>query len=229
MAGQEPTSEDDDVRVRLVHGREMLAAYPYLWMGFEPCSRRDLELFNCSPVDFVGYDHTSYLRKITTMTWEVKVRSGKELFVTNEEQIRINEGLPKGCFFTPGRRNKEPHVKITIPVDKRGTFNATTGFLCSMWSKLKFLKGPHESNSTCAWDAMIIYDCTASSEGTLRGCPQIATRKWDILLMKVGDDYEYPWLVAAIKDSGAYTDLRHDPFDERQRSAFESFHGLGNF
>ncbi|KAI1657255.1 hypothetical protein F4813DRAFT_389841 [Daldinia decipiens] len=119
------------------------------------------------------------------------------------------------------------HVKITIPADKRGTFNATTGFLRSFWDKIKFLRGPPESCSTCTWDAMIIYDCTASSEGTLQACPQIATRKWDILLMKVGDDYQYPWIVAAINDSGAYTDLRHDPFDERQRTALEFFHGSG--
>lgn len=66
MAGQEHTGEANDVRVRLVRGRETLAARPYLWMGFEPCSQRDLELFNCGPVDFIGYDHTSYLLKMVS-------------------------------------------------------------------------------------------------------------------------------------------------------------------
>ncbi|KAI1646237.1 uncharacterized protein F4817DRAFT_316961 [Daldinia loculata] len=227
MAGQEHTGEANDVRVRLVRGRETLAARPYLWMGFEPCSQRDLELFNCGPVDFIGYDHTSYLLKMTISDLEVRVFPGDGWFVTHEQQLRRDEEQPGDFVSTPRCLNKKLHVKITIPADKRGVFNATTGFLCSIWSKWKFFKGPPESCSTCTWDAMIIYDCTASSEGTLLDCPQIATRKWDILLMKVGTDYEHSWLVAAINDSGAYDDLRHDPSDERQQTALELFHALG--
>ncbi|KAF3058517.1 putative aaa family atpase protein [Daldinia childiae] len=229
MAEQGHTDEADDVHVRLVRGREALAARPYLWMGFEPCSQRDLDLFSCGPVDFIGYDHTSYLRKITTASMEMRVKSGKRLFVTNEEQLRRNEERPGGFFLAARHRQRELHVKVDIPKDKRDTFNATTGFLRSFWNKFKFLQGPPESHSAHTWDAMIIYDCTVTPEGTLQGCLQIATRKWDILLMKVADDYEYPWLVAAINDSGAYTDLRHDPFDIRQRTALEFFNGVKTF
>ncbi|KAI1806834.1 hypothetical protein F4811DRAFT_550577 [Daldinia bambusicola] len=106
------------------------------------------------------------------------------------------------------------HIKIRVPEECPGAASGTTGFLWSIPSKMKFIQGPV--------NAIIIHDCTASPEGTLQLVSHIARRKWDILLLKETEPYEYQWLVAAIRDSGSFADLRHDPTDPRRQRALES-------
>ena len=94
-----------------------------------------------------------------------------------------------------------------VNVNIEGTPNAgfNWGFLATMPSKTRIFRGPPESCRIHPWDAMILRDCYASTDGIM-GVSSIASSYWDILVMKMCEDYDckhslssVPWLYCCYK------------------------------
>lgn len=64
----------------------------------------------------------------------------------------------------------------------------STGVLISTNGKnVRYFSGPPESCLTHPWDAIILRDCGPNT-GSHHGIDSIASRKWDILVMKMCED-----------------------------------------
>lgn len=55
--------------------------------------------------------------------------------------------------------------------------------------KVRIFKGPVESCSLHPWDAMILRDCHPNTD-RLIGTKEVQSRTWDMLLMKMCEDYD---------------------------------------
>ncbi|KAI1483129.1 hypothetical protein F4774DRAFT_427544 [Daldinia eschscholtzii] len=221
-----------NVHALLVRAKEVMATNPDLWGdNHQSFSQRDLDLINTPPVDFIAYDDTSFLMKVVHQLRPESLTPTTRWTKTNDQRCKelvVANGAQSQGFFLPvypyTRRyhDMKVHVRILVPQTRLGAISGTTGFLWSMPDKMKLIRGPYDLTSGTNWDAIIIYDCTASPEGTLQLSFDIAPRKWDVLLIRVSETPKYPWLVAGIRDSGSFADLRHDPSDPRQQRALES-------
>ena len=63
------------------------------------------------------------------------------------------------------------------------------GYLSTRPANIRIFKGPPQTCDLHPWDAMILRDCTTNTD-TLNGLEYIASRKWDILVMKMCEDYD---------------------------------------
>lgn len=92
------------------------------------------------------------------------------------------------------------------------------GFLSTRPHNIRIFKGPCETCPYHTWDAIILRDCTPNTD-TLWRVEAVASRKWDILCMKMCEDYDRecyhvklanntnvllpdPWVVVAVNDAG---------------------------
>jgi hypothetical protein len=80
---------------------------------------------------------------------------------------------------------------LLVNVNINGTPGAGFGwgFLSTRPHHIRIFKGPAKTCSEHPWDAMILRDCTSITH-SLCDVGSIASRKWDILCMKMCEDYD---------------------------------------
>lgn len=95
----------------------------------------------------------------------------------------------------PRSINKTPANCAKVNVNVQGTRSADFdwGYLSTRPSNIRIFKGPPESCHIHLWDAMILRDCTPNTD-TLSEVESIASRKWDILVMKMCEDYDREYI-----------------------------------
>ena len=82
-------------------------------------------------------------------------------------------------------------LTIPVQVNIQGVHGAgfNWGFMAGVPDKIRIFKGPTSTCPKHPWDAMILRDCTTNTFN-LNGIKHIASRKWDILAMKMCEDYD---------------------------------------
>ncbi|KAK7940730.1 uncharacterized protein PG986_013117 [Apiospora aurea] len=181
----------------------MMRVRPLDWLRHGPIDVRDLQLINANPAPFVSYGHTSYVRKLYYR------KAGDERFYESNWTVENNQK----CMDIVAQMGGNVVGFESGAAD--GAVNDLTftlvgwGFLSTRAENVRIFRGPLDTCSIHPWDAMILRDCTASTDNMIAE-EEISSRKWDILAMKMCEDYDAPWLVVAICDSGAASDA-HNP------------------
>ncbi|CAJ2502408.1 Uu.00g098020.m01.CDS01 [Anthostomella pinea] len=85
------------------------------------------------------------------------------------------------------------NVKIELPGGED-----RWGFLSTGANNIRIFRSPAETCQVHPWDAMVLRDCQPNSD-IFRQDKYIYKRKWDILVMKMCEDYNYPWSVVAVR------------------------------
>ncbi|KAK8050113.1 hypothetical protein PG994_011843 [Apiospora phragmitis] len=130
----------------------MMQVRPLDWLRHGPIDLRDLQLINANPVPFVEYGKSSFVRKL--LEWFVE---------NNQEYMNIVAQMGANLVgFDPGAAN-----------------GAVTGLDFTL-ENVRIFRGPRNTCPDHPWDAMILRDCTASTEGMVDK-EEISSRKWDIL------------------------------------------------
>ncbi|KAK5457167.1 hypothetical protein LTS15_004948 [Exophiala xenobiotica] len=173
--------------------RCMLRSETVAWFRDQPIDQRDQDLINADHVGFVDYNKGSYLRKITQ--WVVETdQECKEL---------VQSAGGKTYGFDNGSASPAHWASVTVNVNINATPGAgfDWGYLSTQPHHIRIFKGPAKTCSEHPWDAMILRDCTPNTDN-LGSIGSIASRRWDILCMKMCEDYDHPWVVIAVKDAG---------------------------
>ncbi|KIW70570.1 hypothetical protein, variant [Phialophora macrospora] len=182
----------------------ILREQPLAWFRDAPIDMRDTNLIRAEPVPWLDYSQGSFLRKIYHM------KAGEEFQTTDwvveneeacKELVRSAGGQLVGYDNTISEPIHWASMTVNVNVSAKPGYGFDWGFLSTRPSNIRIFKGPPETCAHHPWDAMILRDCTGNT-GNLNSIESIAQRKWDILCMKMCEDYDSPWVVAAIKDSG---------------------------
>jgi len=86
------------------------------------------------------------------------------------------------CVLTP-----QVNVLINGAASRNAGFDA--GIFSTAATNVRVFRGPPETCNIHPWDAMILRDCTPNSTN-LYDIEAIASRKWDILAMKMCEDFD---------------------------------------
>ncbi|KAH9909288.1 hypothetical protein F4778DRAFT_793299 [Xylariomycetidae sp. FL2044] len=189
----------------------LMRTNPELWFRGQTIEDRDRVLLTADPVWFVEYTQRSYLRKLYHM------KAGQPFGMTDwtvENDLKCKKMVGQaGGALVGYNMNTESSidwasmtVNVSIAVPHDVGMDTTWGFLSTRPSKTRIFKGPPETCPFHAWDAMILRDCTTNTD-SLTVVESIASRKWDILLMKMCEDYDSPWIVMAVKDAGSSAEM----------------------
>ncbi|EXJ72326.1 uncharacterized protein A1O5_04830 [Cladophialophora psammophila CBS 110553] len=100
-------------------------------------------------------------------------------------------------------------VKVNVNISGTPGSGFLWGSLSPRPDNIRIFKEPADACALHGCEAMILRDCTASTD-MLIGIDSIAERTWDILCMKMSEDYDYPWMAVAVKDAGPLPDLDSD-------------------
>ncbi|KAK8055728.1 hypothetical protein PG993_000955 [Apiospora rasikravindrae] len=168
----------------------MMRVRPLDWLRHGPIDVRDLQLINANPVAFVEYGGSSFVRKLECMGIVGQMGGTVVGFESSAADGAVND-----LTYTL------VNVNITAP---RGQ-GFVWGYLSTRAENVRIFRGPLDTCSIHPWDAMILRNCTANTD-SMAAKEEISSRKWDILAMKMCEDYDAPWLVVAVRDSGAVSD-----------------------
>ncbi|KAI0885818.1 uncharacterized protein GGS22DRAFT_188105 [Annulohypoxylon maeteangense] len=202
--------------------RHKLRRYPHLWVGSSFDIRDSTLLFGPS-ADFIDYSRLNgscHLAKICHYKAGEDHIAETQTFWTSENNALCNlmistcgataYGFPRLIWLKYPDELKEYHIRVDIKIMlstiAMTRYNVSWGILSTRPDKIRILHGPKIFSPKHSWDAMILRDCTVTAEGELRKSPEIATRRWDVLLMKMGWNYSYPWLPVSIQDAGPFVD-----------------------
>ncbi|RYO91618.1 hypothetical protein DL766_003203 [Monosporascus sp. MC13-8B] len=179
--------------------RRWLQGKPEAWFRDSPVDDRDRALLDAQDAPWVHYAKTSYLRKITDWTVENDDACKKMVAEAGGQLVGFDLDISNPAQW----KSMKVNVNITA---KNASFD--WGFLSTVPSKVRIFRGPVYSCQYHPWDAMILRDCYANTGGMME-VDSISSRYWDILVMKMCEDYDYPWVVAAVKDAGPYKPENH--------------------
>ncbi|KAI1270369.1 hypothetical protein F5Y18DRAFT_421861 [Xylariaceae sp. FL1019] len=179
--------------------RNMMCSHPEEWFRDQEVDARDRALLNAAFLPFVQYNQTSFVREMYTMKEGHDVfqdAGGKLTGFTYEDTGSGNWKSIKVC------------VNINVPKTETAGFACAWGKMGAKPSNIRIFKGPARSSQFHPWDAMILRDCVASTDSFIYH-REIGTRKWDILAMKMCEDYDWPWVLVSMKDAGAYDPMEN--------------------
>ncbi|POS81349.1 hypothetical protein DHEL01_v200279 [Diaporthe helianthi] len=208
-----------------VAGYEMLRAEPKKWFRDTQVDERDLALIKASPVPWIEIGKQSFLKhvhhKLKDQPFETTMWT-----VENDKTLRgmISAvgagftGFANPPIHLPGRNlecmtgsyppcllfrlsSTTDLVIVNVNISGKIAPGVTWGLLSGRPSKARVLAGPSETCDKHPWDIMILRDFHTNTSG-LDGVERIASRQYDILLMKMCEDMDHPWVVLAVKDSG---------------------------
>ncbi|KAK5100789.1 hypothetical protein LTR24_000935 [Lithohypha guttulata] len=200
----------------------MLRKQPEAWFRGASIDDRDRALLFASPIPFIDYSKGSYLRKMVSIADSAKMpelimfsqyhKKNCQAFESTEwvvetdeicKQILNSAGVPLIGYDSIQPAPVE-WQSMTVNVNIQGTPGSDFdwGYLSTRATNTRLFQGPIATCELHPWDAMILRDCTPNTD-TLYGIEYIASRKWDILVMKICEDYDHPWVVVAVKDAGA--------------------------
>ncbi|KAK5198812.1 hypothetical protein LTR72_005114 [Exophiala xenobiotica] len=184
--------------------RCMLRSEIVAWFRDQPIDQRDQDLINADHVGFVDYNKGSYLRKIYHMKPGEAFKQTQWVVETDQEcKELVQSAGGKTYGFDNGSASTANWASVTVNVNINATPGAgfDWGFLSTQPHHIRIFKGPAKTCSEHPWDAMILRDCTSNTH-SLCDVGSVASRKWDILCMKMCEDYDHPWVVIAVKDAG---------------------------
>ncbi|KAI3325933.1 hypothetical protein HD806DRAFT_552322 [Xylariaceae sp. AK1471] len=189
----------------------MMRETPEKWLRHLEVDDRDIALLNAACVPWVDYGARSYLRKMYTLEQGENLFKEVNWHVENDEHCKkiVAEagGILVGFAFGPPAPSnwKSMKVVVNINVPLTAGLECTWGLMGTQPTKVRIFKGPSDTCENHPWDAMILRDCRPTTEGFL-DTSAISSQKWDMLLMKMCEDYDYPWVVVAVNDAGPDTD-----------------------
>ncbi|RYP76724.1 hypothetical protein DL769_003555 [Monosporascus sp. CRB-8-3] len=190
--------------------RRWLQYKPEAWFRDSPVDDRDRALLDAQDVPWVHYAKTSYLRKVYHMKQGEGFES-TDWMVENDDACKkmVAEGGGQLVGFDPDVSNpgQWKAMKINVNITAKNT-SFDWGFLSTTPSKVRIFRGVAESCLDHPWDAIILRDCYANTGG-MQAVDSISSRYWDILVMKMCEDYDYPCVVVAVKDAGPYKPENH--------------------
>jgi len=204
---------------KIVNARRMLRSHPDEWT-LPLSDERDVALINADDLPFVDYKGMPYLRKVYHM------KRGKD-YETTDWTVESNEKLKEMVSQAGGQLigyNQGPIAKVdwasvTVNVNiyykpasmpksssSKKDPGSDWGFLSTAPKNIRIYRGSNKtcSDRTCAdrtcpnhsMDIMILRDCTTNTAGSSQ---YVAERTWDILCIKCCDDFNCPWIVAAVR------------------------------
>ncbi|KAK8138071.1 aaa family atpase protein [Apiospora sp. TS-2023a] len=189
----------------------MMRVRPMDWLRQGPIDVRDEQLINANAVSFVTHGSMSYVRKLYyRKAGDLKFYESNWTVENNQTCMDIVAQMGGNVAgFESGAANGAVgdlsyalvNVNITAPPNQ-GT---GWGYLSTRAENVRIFRGPRDTCPDHPWDAMILRDCTANTDNLIAK-EEISSRKWDILAMKMCEDYDAPWLVVAVRDSGAASD-----------------------
>ncbi|KAI2473129.1 hypothetical protein F4781DRAFT_427539 [Annulohypoxylon bovei var. microspora] len=208
--------------------KNKLKRHPEFWLGDTPLNPRDNLLLHCNPANFIDYTKNiglCYLAKIAHFKRGENVRPEAQTAWTakNDDICKlmvwkcggIAFGFPPAVVAAPYPRKYEEyhikvHVKIMLSTIAILRHKAAWGILSTTPDKIVIFKGPEQFTPSHPWDAMVLRDCIATPEGELQRSKSISAHRWDILLMRIGGDFSYPWVPVSIRNAGPinYLDWR---------------------
>ncbi|OTA70171.1 hypothetical protein K449DRAFT_393181 [Hypoxylon sp. EC38] len=213
----DPDSQCDFESCKLAGAKSVIKEQSHLWFGTEPISPRDHQLISCDDTAFAAFGKSSYLSSV----YHLKHGEGEKIqdtCWTCENDIACKtmvaqagggiRGFPH-LIPSPPANFPKVNVSLTVSATHSSELNVSWGILSSRPTRIRILEGPSEICPIHPLDVMIMYDCTSTTENFIRQ-PLIASRKWDILLMKMCEDYDYPWVVLSMVDSGSYSEVAHE-------------------
>ncbi|KAI1211610.1 uncharacterized protein F4807DRAFT_396161 [Annulohypoxylon truncatum] len=214
----------------LLKMRNKLRRYPQYWAG-DPFGLRDSNLLYGTSADFIDitkYMGTCHLARIAFLKPGEDIMRDSKIQWTSENDNLCKmivsrcggkaNGLPISQDLVYPQALKKHHVKVDVKI-VLSSFAATRygvswGTLSTRADKIQIFKGPEAFTPRHSWDAMIMHDCTVTGEGDLCESDAIASWKWDILLMKMSDDYSFPWLPVSIREASSFQRPERDPHRE---------------
>ncbi|KAI1085088.1 hypothetical protein F5B20DRAFT_575553 [Whalleya microplaca] len=196
-----------------VYAGNLLRIWPEGWFRDKSIDDRDRALLSAEPVDFVDYnlDNANFLRSIYCAKQDENFEV-IEWNVENDQTCKNMIAQAGGTLAGFPETTKEHtnwlsmKININVSIPECADIAAASGFLSSRPTRTRIFKGPKETCSLHEWDAMIIRDCIPSTDGIM-DAERISSRKWDVLLVKMCEDFNYPWVVFTIKDSGSAAEL----------------------
>ncbi|KAI1418590.1 hypothetical protein F5Y13DRAFT_184231 [Hypoxylon sp. FL1857] len=234
----EPNLDRDGGYWTLDHSKSLIKRRPHLWFGTSPISPRDHELISCDDTSFAecGFPGASPLCSVSHLKQGETNDVMHQTCWTCENDMACKtmvaqaggsvSGFPELASLPAWYQfHMKVEVKVTISMTSRSELVVPCGLFSTRPTKIRTLQVPsHIPGHICPFsppEVMIMYDCTSSSE-SFRKHPFIASRKWDVLLMKIYENYEFPWTIVSIVDSGSsdevkdeddelYTSLIHQP------------------
>ncbi|KAG6362697.1 hypothetical protein INS49_007790 [Diaporthe citri] len=191
-----------------VTGHKLLRDDPSQWFRGTQVDDRDLALINADPVPWIDIGQQSYLKHVHHKLKDQPFKT-THWTVENDKALRgmISEvgagfnGGAKPPVHLPARDWESMMVNVTITGNIAP--GVTWGLLSGRPSKARVLAGPCSTCTAHPWDIMILRDFHTNTSG-LDQVSSIASRQFDILLMKMCEDMDYPWVVLAVKDSGPW-------------------------
>ncbi len=91
-------------------------------------------------------------------------------------------------------RSRKLTSLVNVNVTARPGHGFAWGFLSTRPSNIRIFKGPPETCADHPWDAIILRDCTPNTDNLIE-VESISSRKWDVLCMKMCEDYDCKLLV----------------------------------
>ncbi|KAI1778399.1 hypothetical protein F4818DRAFT_438564 [Hypoxylon cercidicola] len=213
--------EVESVRRKIRYARMLMKHDPTLWFGDSEVSPRDVELINAQPVDFLDFtlkEHFPHLHNVFYTNLDEETTSVVMDWTRDNDELCKAMVWHAGGSIFPLQQQPVSFLRVAERLQVQLNFHSgahipcDSGFLSCVPFRTRIFKGPIQTDQVDPWDAMILYDCGVSSED-LSYVENIATRKWDLLLMKLSDkDFTHPWIVVNMRDSGPAEDL--GPEDE---------------
>ncbi|KIW27336.1 uncharacterized protein PV07_07084 [Cladophialophora immunda] len=185
---------------------------PSAWFRDATIEPRDRELIAAEPVSFLDYSARSYLRKIYHMKAGENFKMTNWMVETDDEcKELVRSAGAKLYGYDKGPSPSVHWASVTVNVNVWGGPRAgfEWGFLSTTPDNIRIFKGPAHCCPLHACEAMILRSCSANTD-TLGLTEGIGDRMWDILCMRMGQDYDYPWVVVAVKDAGPLPELDFD-------------------
>ncbi|KAI1380952.1 hypothetical protein F4677DRAFT_441282 [Hypoxylon crocopeplum] len=202
--------------LKLVAFKTMICEQPQLWLGDVPVCPRDQALFDAVPVDFVNYCQNSFLILIAHLKRGEEDGGVLQTKWTCENDVACKHMVTQAGGGAVGlQQDVELHpefdwlhmmVTVNLKIHPAADLGIAGGQLSSPPAKIRIFRGPERTCHVHPWDAMILYDCAPRTDG-LKRVQRIASRKWDILLMKMCEDFDFPWVVVSIRDSGPSVEI----------------------
>ncbi|KAJ0107204.1 hypothetical protein J7T55_007574 [Diaporthe amygdali] len=182
---------------------ELLRENPSKWFRGNPIDDRDLALINATPVPWINIGRQSYLKHMHHKVKGQPFQTTKWT-VENDQHLRamISEvGAGFIGFAKPPTNFPARDWESMMASPATSPRVVTWGLLSGRPSKVRILAGPCETCNKHPWDIMILRDFHTNTS-RLDDVASIASRQFDILLMKICEDFDQPWVVLAVKDSG---------------------------
>ncbi|RDW63743.1 hypothetical protein BP6252_11288 [Coleophoma cylindrospora] len=200
---------------------DMIHENPAMWFRDAAIDDRDRRLLDFGQVAFLTYGEGSFVRKMASLpstprphTADLYVQNHKKASESSQQtEWTVEEdescknlvwsagGELYGFTFAPAAPVSWDSFTVNVNIKGAPGAGFDRGFLSTAASNIRIFRGPPESCEEHPWDAMILRDCTSNTTN-LHDLDYVASRKWDILAMKMCEDYDHPWVVISMKDAG---------------------------